>query len=260
MSGGGKRCGDWKVAFWKGSELVKKIIISGGSSGIGKSLVETFAKAGWRVHFTFHTNESAARVIEERWDGKVKAHCLDVTDREACDRFCKEVLEEEKSIDVLVNNAGITKDKPLFSMHDSDWIDVLQTNLTGVFHLTRRIALDMFKKKKGRIINLSSISGIHGLPGQTNYSASKAGIIGFTKALAKEAGPFGVTANVVAPGGVETPMIEKLTPQAQQALLQTVPLRRFCKPEEVAQVVFFLAEGAPDYLNGSVIVLDGGAG
>lgn len=239
---------------------MKKIVISGGSSGIGKSLVEVFAGAGWRIHFTFHSNESAAREIEKRFEGKAKAHHLNVADREACDLFCKEVLGEEKSIDVLVNNAGITRDKPLFSMQDSDWYDVLQTNLSGVFHLTRRFALDMLKKKKGRIINISSISGIQGLPGQTNYSASKAGIIGFTKALAKEAGPFGVTANVVAPGGVMTPMIEKLAPQVQETLLQTVPMRRFCRPEEVARVVFFLAEGAPDYLNGSVIVLDGGAG
>jgi 3-oxoacyl-[acyl-carrier protein] reductase len=239
---------------------MKKIVISGGSSGIGKSLVETFAGAGWKVHFTFHSNEVSAREIESRFDGKAKAHSLDVADREACDRFCKSVLEEEKDLDVLVNNAGITKDKPLFNMQDSDWQEVLQTNLSGVFHLTRRFVLDMLKKKKGRIINIASISGIHGLPGQTNYSASKAGIIGFTKALAKEAGPYGVTANVVAPGGVLTPMFEKLPLQAQENLLQTVPMRRFCEAEEVARVVYFLADGAPDYLNGSVIVLDGGAG
>ncbi len=239
---------------------MKRVVISGGSSGIGKNLVETFAGAGWKVHFTFHSNETAAKEIETRFQGKAKAHRLDVANREACDAFCKEVLKEEGSIDVLVNNAGITKDKLLFSMQDSEWQDVLQTNLTGVFHLTRRFALDMLKKKRGRVINLSSVSGIHGLPGQTNYSASKAGIIGFTKALAKEAGPFGVTANVVAPGGVETPMIGKLSPEAREALLQTVPLRRFCGVEEVSRVVFFLAEGAPDYLNGAVIVLDGGAG
>lgn len=238
---------------------MKKVVVSGGSSGIGKCLVETFASAGWRVHFTFLSNEAAAQDLERRLDGRAKAHRLDVVDREACDRFCKEVLGEEKKVDVLVNNAGITRDKPLFSMQDSEWSDVLQTNLSGVFHLTRRVAFDMLKKKKGRIINISSISGIQGLPGQTNYSASKAGIIGFTKALAKETGPFGVTANVVAPGGVVTPMIEKLTPQAREALLQAVPLHRFCEAEEVAKVVFFLAEEAPDYLNGSVIVLDGGA-
>jgi 3-oxoacyl-[acyl-carrier protein] reductase len=238
---------------------MKKIVISGGSSGIGKSLVETFAGAGWKVHFTFHSNEAAARALEKSFEGKTKAHRLDVSDKEACDQFCKSVLKEEGSVDVLVNNAGITKDKPLFSMQDSDWADVLHTNLFGVFYLTRRFVLDMLKKKKGRIINISSISGIHGLPGQANYSASKAGIIGFTKALAKEAGPMGVTANVVAPGGVVTPMIEKLSPQAKEALLQAVPLRRFCEAEEVARVVFFLAEGAPDYLNGSIIVLDGGA-
>lgn len=238
---------------------MKKAVISGGSSGIGKSLVETFAEAGWKVHFTYRSNEPAAREIEGRFGDKTKAHRLDVSDREACDQFCKGVLGEEKSIDVLVNNAGITQDKPLFSMQDSEWNDVLQTNLSGVFYLTRRFVFDMLKKKKGRIINLSSISGIHGLPGQTNYSASKAGIIGFTKALAKETGAFGVTANVVAPGGVVTPMIEKLTPQAREALLQSVPMRRFCEAQEVAKVVYFLAEGAPDYLNGSVIVLDGGA-
>lgn len=239
---------------------MKKVVISGGASGIGKSLVETFAGAGWKVHFTFHSNEAAAREIEGRLDGKVTAHPLDVSKREACDRFCKEVLAEEKGIDALVNNAGITKDMPLFSMRDEDWDDVLQTNLNGVFYLTRRFAFDMLKKKKGRVINLSSVSGIHGLPGQTNYSATKAAIIGFTKALAKETGPFGVTANVVAPGGVTTPMLDKLTPEAKAALLRNVPLKRFCEPEEVARVVFFLAEGAPDYLNGSVIVLDGGAG
>ncbi len=239
---------------------MKKIVISGGSSGIGKSLVETFAGKGWKTHFTYHSNEASARELERRFEGKTKAHRLDVTDREACDQFCKSVLKEEGSVDVLVNNAGITKDKPLFAMQDSDWSDVLNTNLSGVFYLTRSFVLDMLKKKKGRVINLSSISGIHGLPGQTNYSATKAGIIGFTKALAKEAGPYGVIANVVAPGGVATPMIEKMTPQAKEALLQAVPLKRFCEPEEVARVVFFLAEEAPDYMNGSVLVLDGGAG
>ncbi len=239
---------------------MRKIVLSGGSSGIGKSMVETFASAGWRVHFTFLSNEAAARELETRFAGQAKAHRLDVADREACDGFYKEVLGEEKNIDVLVNNAGITRDKPLFAMTDEDWSRVLDTNLKGVFHLTRRFATDMMKKKKGRIINLSSVSGLHGLPGQTNYSASKAGLIGFTKALAKESGPYGVTANVVAPGGVETPMIEKMTPQAREVLLQTVPLRRFCRPEEVARVVLFLAGEAPDYLNGGVIVLDGGAG
>jgi len=238
---------------------MKRIVISGGSSGIGKSLVETFAGAGWKVHFTFHSNDVSAKELEARFGDKAKAHRLDVVDREACDAFCKEVLAEEKAIDVLVNNAGITKDKPLFSMKDEDWNEVLGTNLSGVFHLTRRFATDMLKKKKGRIINLSSVSGLQGIPGQTNYSASKAGIIGFTKALAKEAGPFGVTANVVAPGGVTTPMVERLSPEAKQALLRNVPLGRFCEPGEVAKVVFFLAEEAPDYLNGSVIVLDGGA-
>lgn len=239
---------------------MRKIVISGGSSGIGKSLVETFAGAGWKVHFTFHSNETVARGMERQLNGMAKAHSLDVVDSEACKRFCKDVLQEEGSIDVLVNNAGITKDKPLFVMQDSEWTDVLNTNLSGVFYLTRCFVLDMLKKKKGRVINLSSISGIHGLPGQANYSASKAGIIGFTKALAKEVGPYGVTANVVAPGGVETPMIEKMPAAAREALLQTVPLRRFCRPEEVAKVVLFLAKDAPDYLNGSVIVLDGGAG
>jgi 3-oxoacyl-[acyl-carrier protein] reductase len=239
---------------------MKKTVISGGSSGIGKNLVETFVAAGWKIHFTFHSNEASAREIESRLDGKAKAHRLDVSNREACDQFCKDILAEEGGIDVLVNNAGITRDKPLFAMQDSEWSDVLQTNLSGVFHLTRRFAFDMLKKKKGRIINISSISGIHGLPGQTNYSASKAGIIGFTKALAKETGPYGVTANVVAPGLVLTPMIEKMPPQAKEAILQAIPLKRFCEPGEVARVVYFLAEEAPDYLNGSVIVLDGGMG
>jgi len=239
---------------------MKRVVISGGSSGIGKALVVSFAEAGWKVHFTYRSNEVAAKELEGRWPGRVLAHSLEVGDLEACEAFGKALLKEEGGIEVLVNNAGITKDKPLFSMKKDDWDDVLRTNLSGVFHLTRVFALDMMKKKKGRVINLSSISGIHGLPGQTNYSASKAGIIGFTKAMAKEAGPFGVTANVVAPGGVTTPMIEKLTPQAKESLLSTVPMRRFCEPEEVAKVVMFLAEGAPDYLTGSVIVLDGGMG
>jgi len=239
---------------------MKKVVVSGGSSGIGKSLVEAFAQAGWKVHFTYRSNEASARELEGRFPGKAFAHSLEVGDLEACEVFGKALLKEEGGIDALVNNAGITRDKPLFSMKKEDWQDVLQTNLFGVFHLTRVFVLDMMKKKRGRVINLSSISGLHGLPGQTNYSASKAGIIGFTKALAKEAGAFGVTANVVAPGGVTTPMIEKLTPQAKEALLAAIPMKRFCEPEEVAKVVLFLAEGAPDYLNGSVIVLDGGMG
>ncbi|MGH7739891.1 MAG: 3-oxoacyl-ACP reductase FabG [bacterium] len=238
---------------------MKKIVISGGSTGIGKSLVETFGTAGWKVHFTFRSRETSARELENRFPGLVLAHQLDVADAEACRGFCKKILQLEGGVDVLVNNAGITKDKPLFAMGDSDWQEVIQTNLSGVFHLTRGFSVDMFKKREGRVINLSSISGIEGLPGQTNYSASKAGIIGFTKAFAKEAGPYGVTANVVAPGGVRTAMIEKLSESAKEGILRTVPLKRFCEPEEVARVVFFLADQAPDYLNGGVIVLDGGA-
>lgn len=239
---------------------MKKVVISGGSSGIGKSLVETFAGAGWKTHFTFHSQETPARELESRFPGQAQAHLLDVTRVDACREFAKKILQLEGGVDVLVNNAGITKDKPLFAMGDADWQDVIQTNLSGVFHLTRGFSADMLKKKKGRVINLSSISGLEGLPGQTNYSASKAGIIGFTKAFAKEAGPYGVTANVVAPGGVVTPMIEKLSESAKEAILKTVPLKRFCEPEEVARVVFFLAEAAPDYLTGSVLIMDGGAG
>lgn len=238
---------------------MKKIVISGGSSGIGKSLVETFGTAGWKVHFTFRSQEAPARELEGRFPGLVLAHRLEVGDAEACREFCKRILQLEGGVDVLVNNAGITKDKPLFAMGDSDWQEVIQTNLSGVFHLTRGFSVEMFKKRKGRVINLSSISGIGGLPGQTNYSASKAGIIGFTKAFAKEGGPYGVIANVVAPGGVRTPMIERLSEAAKEGILRTVPLKRFCEPEEVARVVFFLADQAPDYLNGGVIVLDGGA-
>lgn len=238
-------------------------LITGGTRGIGREIVRKLAGRSGKIAFIYHRSvEPARELAREISDQGVEVQAIkaDVADYQQAKDAVGQVVERWGAIDFLVNNAGIIRDKTLLMMAPDEWEAVIQTNLSGVFNITQCCIFEMLKNKKGRVINLSSISGIVGTPGQTNYSASKAGIIGFSKALAKETATAGITVNVVAPGGVRTEMLESMTEKARAALLQSVPAGRFCEPEEVAQVVDWLAFDSPLYLTGNVIVLDGGAG
>jgi 3-oxoacyl-[acyl-carrier protein] reductase len=172
----------------------------------------------------------------------------------------KTLVDEAGELDILVNNAGVTRDGLLARMSDDDWSDVLRTNLDGVFHTCRAAARGMMKRRRGSIVNISSVVGLHGNPGQTNYSASKAGIIGFTKALARELGNRGVRANVVAPGYVETRLTEVIADDMKELMLANTPLGRFGKPEDVAGAVRFLCSDEASFITGEVLLVDGGLG
>jgi len=241
----------------------KNILISGGSRGIGKAVVLSLAEQGANVAFTFlSNNEAANEVVNESkiLKGTVKACQVDIRDRQQVKKLVSDVVTEWKCIDVVINNAGIRQDKTLAFMSDENWNDVISTNLTGAFYLTRAAVFHMLKKKSGRVIFISSISGIFGIPGQVNYSSAKAALLGFTRSLAKEVAPYGISVNAVAPGGVDTDMVATMNEKDKEKILQGVPLGRMCRVDEVASVVKFLANDAPEYLTGAVIPLDGGLG
>lgn len=243
----------------------KNIVVSGGSRGIGKAVVLALAGQGANIAFTFlNNNEAANKVLSESQGlkGKVKAYQVDIRDQQQVKKMIFEVVSEWGCIDVVVNNAGIRQDKTLAFMSAENWNDVLDTNLTGAFYLTQAAIFYMLKKKSGRVIFISSISGIFGIPGQVNYSSAKAALLGFTRSLAKEVAPYGISVNAVAPGGVDTDMVASMNEKDKEKLLQGVPLGRMCKVDEVASVVKFLADdsAAPEYLTGTVIPLDGGLG
>lgn len=242
---------------------MKTAVVTGGSRGIGKTIVEELASRGVHTIFTYRTGAEEALLLQEELLGQgcsVKAVCLDITDKAACQALINDLYQESGALDILVNNAGVNRDSLLFSMSDEQWHSVIDADLNGVFHMTRAAVFHMMRMKKGRIINLSSISGINGIKGQCNYSAAKAAVIGFTKALAKETGQFGIAVNAVAPGGVSTAMTDALSPQALEDMVREIPMKRLCTPEEVSNVVCYLALESPLYLTGTTIVLDGGLG
>jgi len=184
----------------------------------------------------------------------------DVSKLDDVRRFVEFSAKALGKIDCLVNNAGIRHDKSIIFMSAESWNDVLDTNLNGAFYLTQAAIFHMLKKKSGRVIFISSISGLFGIPGQVNYSSAKAGLLGFTRSLAKEVASYGISVNAVAPGGVDTDMVASMNEKDKEKLLQGVPLGRMCRVDEVASVVKFLADDAPEYLTGTVIPLDGGLG
>lgn len=243
----------------------KNIIVTGGSRGIGKAIVELLVLKGANVIFTYNKDIESAKNVEKHcmnYIGTAKAYKVDIKDYSDVSSFIHDIIQSYESIDVVINNAGIRKDKSLLYMEKQDWEDVLNTNLTGVFCMTKAILPYMLKKRNGRIINISSISGINGLSGQTNYSSSKAGIIGFTKALAKEVAPFHICVNGIAPGPVETEMLNSLSKDLISNLLSNIPIKRMCTPVEVAMTTNFLADDelSPKYLTGHILSLDGGMG
>jgi len=236
-------------------------IVTGGSRGIGKAIALRLAAEGADVLFTYATNEAAAAETAKEIEAlgrKVLAVKADATNSAGANEVIEKTLSEFCKIDILVNNAGITKDTLLMRMSEEDWDSVLDTNLKGVFLLTKAAIRPMMSAKRGKIITISSVVGLVGNPGQANYCASKAGVIGFSKSLAKEVGSRGITVNVVAPGYIETDMTEKLNEAQRKAIMDMIPLKRIANPQEVAGVVVFLASSDADYITGEVIKVDGG--
>jgi 3-oxoacyl-[acyl-carrier protein] reductase len=232
----------------------KTALVTGGSRGIGAAIARELAGAGAAVTLGYRSGKDEAEAVAHETGGR--AVQADVADPEQA----KALVEAAGDLDILVNNAGVTRDGLIARMPDEDWADVLQTNLGGVFHTCRAATRGMMKRRSGAIVNISSIVGLHGNPGQTNYSAAKAGIIGFTKALARELGTRGVRANVIAPGYVETRLTELLPDDLKQLMLTNTPLGRPGTPEDVAGAVRFLCSDEASFITGEVLLVDGGLG
>lgn len=239
----------------------RNIIISGASKGIGRAVAFELAREGANISFSFLNSAKEAQGMEKEINGmgvKAKAFKVDIRDFKAVAEWVEESKEFLGGVDTVINNAGIIKDKALALMDISEWRDVINTNLDGTFNLTRSAIVTFLKQKNGNIVNIASVSGVVGMARQTNYSASKAGIIGFTKALAREVAPYGVRVNAVAPGFIETDMIKDLKEEYKAQILKHIPLARFGKTEEVANAVQFLLSTASGYITGQTIIIDGG--
>lgn len=239
----------------------KTAIITGASRGIGRDLAEVFAKNGANIAFTFLSSVEKGQALEEelaKYGTKVKGYRSDASDYSSAEQLAKDVVKEFGSIDVLVNNAGITKDTLLMRMSEEQWDDVIRINLKSVFNLTKAVQRTMLKQRSGSIINMSSVVGVKGNAGQTNYSASKAGIIGFTKSVALELGSRNIRSNAIAPGFIETEMTAALDEKQVQEWREAIPLKRGGKGEDVANLALFLASDMSSYITGQVINVDGG--
>ena len=241
----------------------KKAIVTGGARGLGKEIILSFLRQGARVHsidlMESDTADEVEAVAAEN-EVSVEWHQADVTNEEQITAMIQGILSEEDGIDILVNNAGITRDKLVFRMTREDWEKVLTVNLTSVFMISKIVARDMAKRRSGSIVNMASIVGVIGNAGQTNYSASKAGLIGFTKSLAREIAARQVRVNAVAPGFIDTDMTRSLPEKVQEAYKAQIPMSRFGQANEVASVVTFLASDMASYLSGEVIKISGGMG
>ena len=241
--------------------MSKVVFITGGTRGIGKQIAFTFAKQGYDIAINYRSqNDELENLKKEIEQNNVKCLAVqgDVSKFEDCERFVKEIIEYYGRIDVLVNNAGITKDTLLMRMKKEDFESVIDVNLVGTFNVTKNVISYMLKARSGRIINISSVVGVSGNAGQTNYSASKAGIIGFTKSLAKEVASRNILVNAVAPGFIQTDMTDVLKEDVKENIAKQIPLNRMGSAQDVANVVKFLASDDSSYITGQVINIDGG--
>jgi len=243
-------------------ELRKKVaVITGGSRGIGRACCAAFARQGANIVFTYNKNSKSASALAKElkeYNVKVKVIRADVRNYNECQLVIKKTLNSFGRIDILINNAGIVKDKALFMMKPEEWSDVVDTNLGGTFNMTRAVITLFLKQKSGCIINMSSVSGIAGMARQTNYSASKAGIIGFSKSLAREVASYNIRVNAVCPGFIETDMLNSLSSDIKKSIKENIPMKRLGSANEVAQLCVFLSMDKSSYITGEAIRIDGG--
>ena len=239
----------------------KVVLITGASKGIGKGIAKKCAEQGANIAFTYLSSPDKAAEVEKELISmgiKAKGYQSDASQFDAANKLVEDVLADFGQIDALVNNAGITKDGLLMRMTEQDWDDVLRINLKSIFNMTKAVQRTMLKQRKGSIINLSSVVGVNGNAGQANYSASKAGILGFTKSVAKELGSRNIRSNAIAPGFIATEMTDKLDPDVVENWVKEIPLKRAGAPEDVADVVVFLASDMSSYVTGQTIHVCGG--
>lgn len=239
----------------------KTALITGASRGIGHAIAVKFAENGANIAFTYFSSEEKALALQKELEAfgiKAKGYKSNAASYDEAQGLCQQVLEDFGKIDVLVNNAGITKDNLLMRLSEEDWNSVLETNLKSVFNLTKPVSYSMLKQKSGSIINLTSIVGMKGQAGQSNYAASKAGIIGFTKSVADELGSRNIRTNAIAPGFIQTDMTDALPEETVKQYLANVPLKRMGKAEDVANAALFLASDLASYVNGQVLSVCGG--
>ncbi|MGG3987841.1 3-oxoacyl-[acyl-carrier-protein] reductase [Bacillus smithii] len=241
----------------------KVALVTGASRGIGREIALEFAREGADVAVNYAGSEEKAREVAEEIKAMGRKALLvqcDVSDSQAVQDMIKSVVDYFGGLDILVNNAGITRDNLILRMKEEEWDAVINTNLKGVFLCTKAAARAMMKKRSGRIINISSIVGITGNPGQANYVAAKSGVIGLTKTTAKEFASRGITVNAIAPGFISTDMTEDLPEEVKEAMIKQVPLARIGEPKEIARVVLFLASPDSSYMTGQILRVDGGMG
>ena len=239
----------------------KRAIVTGGTRGIGRAIVKELVSKGSDVAFIYNSSDEHAESLKNELNNnqsKIFAFKSDVTSIEQTEATVNDVVSKLGGVDILINNAGITRDNLLIRMSEKDFDDVMNTNLKSVFNYSKAVIKHMIKQRYGRIINISSVVGVIGNPGQANYAASKAGAIGFTKSMARELASRNITVNVIAPGYIETDMTNKLNDEQKKKLIEMIPLGRMGKTEDIAKVVSFLCSPDADYITGQVIAVDGG--